>query len=256
MQIDINADLGEGGNSDQALLGVISSANISCGAHAGDTATINAAISGALEHDVAIGAHPSYPDREGFGRRSMDLSPPRLRDEFLAQLDALQRLVNRQGGRLSHVKPHGALYNEAAADPEMARLLSSFVYEFDPALAMVGLAGSALPRAARQTGLRAVSEAFVDRAYCGDGTLVPRSDPRALLQDHEQALKQGLALTRGTATAVDGTRLKLRAETLCVHGDNPRALDFAIRLRRALNRDGIEVSRPSAHRHHWDALLR
>lgn len=244
MHIDLNADLGEGGLYDRELLALVSSANISCGVHAGDPDTMTTAIRLAITHGVRIGAHPSWPDREHGGRREMQLGFASLRNHLLYQLGAIDALVKAQGAQLSHIKPHGALYNQAAADRVLAEDLTMILQEFNPALVVVGLAGGELLHAARQVGLRTHSEVFADRAYTSGGSLVPRSDPRALLHDPQQAIAQSLSMIReGYVTAVDGSRAEVEAETLCLHGDTPQALVFAQQLRAALAQEGITVGR-------------
>jgi len=244
--IDLNADLGEGGSCDHNLLALVSSANISCGAHAGNTHDIRAAIQRALELGVSIGAHPSYPDREHWGRRSMQLSAQDLRTTLTQQLQWLASEVSVAGGRLQHVKPHGALYNDAAKDPVLATLVAECVKTFDPALRLVGLAGSVSLSAAQQLGLNTIAEAFVDRRYQTDGTLVPRSDSRALITDVQQALRQSLAIIAGEPIeAVDGTAIVIKAQTLCVHGETEHALVFARQLRQALDEANILIRAPA-----------
>jgi UPF0271 protein len=242
MHIDLNADLGEGAPHDSALLALVSSANISCGVHAGDPDSLAAAIRQALVHGVRIGAHPSFPDRERAGRAPMHLPFPQLRNQLLYQLGALGALVRAQGTRLAHVKPHGALYNQAAEDRQLAEDLVLIVQEFDPSLALVGLAGSELLYAARQVGLRFIAEAFADRRYANTGSLLPRSDARALIHDPQEALAQSLQIiTDGFVTAVDGSRVPVQADTLCLHGDTAEALQLAQTLRASFLEAGIMV---------------
>lgn len=242
MRIDLNADLGEGGPHDRELLGIVSSANISCGVHAGNADTLAAAIRHSLAQGVAIGAHPSFPDREHFGRRAMALSFDSLRDHLLYQLHALAGLVQAEGGALQHVKPHGALYNQAAVDAQLAEDLVRIVREFNPGLRMVGLASGKLIAAARAEGMTVWQEAFADRRYAPDGTLLSRTDPRALIHEEEEALEQCLQiLTTRSVTAIDGSRVALCADTLCLHGDSAEALAFARRLREGLAAAGIET---------------
>lgn len=240
MHIDLNADLGEGGLHDRELLALVSSANISCGVHAGDPDTMTTAIRLAIAHGVRIGAHPSWPDRDHDGRREMQLGFASLRNHLLYQLGAIDALVRAQGAQLSHIKPHGALYNQAATDRVLAEDLVMIVQEFNPALVVVGLAGGELLHATRRAGLRSRSEVFADRAYTAWGTLVPRSDPRALLHDPQQAVAQSLSMIRdGYVTAVDGSRVAVEAETLCLHGDTPQALELAQALRAVFTQEGI-----------------
>lgn len=244
MRIDLNADLGEGAPHDCELLEFVTTANISCGVHAGDAETLTAAIRRALARGVHIGAHPSFPDREHFGRRTMQLPFEQLRHHLLYQLYALGGLVQLYGGALEHVKPHGALYNQAAIDTNLAEDIVTIVREFNPGLRMTGLAGGALVRAAQAEGMAVWQEAFADRRYAADGTLLARSDPRALIDDAEEALEQCLQiLTDSTVTAVDGSTIPLKANTLCLHGDTPEALVFARRLHEGLTARGVEIRR-------------
>lgn len=242
MRIDLNADLGEGSPHDQELLKLISSASISCGVHAGDADTIASAIGHALAQGVRIGAHPSFPDRQHGGRRAMQLPFAQLRYHLLYQLGALDALLRAQGGRLCHVKPHGALYNRAAEDRQLAQDLVLIIQEFDASLSLVGLAGSEMLHAARQAGMHFRAEAFADRRYTSAGTLLPRSDSRALIHDPQEALAQSLEIiTDGFVTAVDGARVPVAADTLCLHGDTPEALVLARTLRAAFTAAGIEI---------------
>lgn len=242
MQIDLNADLGEGGPYDRELMALVSSANISCGVHAGDAESMNTAIQLALSHKVKIGAHPSFPDRKNSGRKPMQLSFPSLRDHLRHQLEAIAKLASNHDTRLAHVKPHGALYNQAAVDRRLAEHFVSIIQEFDASLAIVGLAGGELTHAARQLRMMTLEEAFADRVYASDGTLLPRSDPRALIHDPRQAVAQGLEIVSGGfVTSVDGNRVPVKADTLCIHGDTPTALEFAVQLLQALRDAGIRV---------------
>ncbi|AKJ69494.1 lamB/YcsF family protein [Pandoraea thiooxydans] len=242
MQIDLNADVGEGCDSDEALLALISSANIACGWHAGDAATMHRTVAWAIEHNVAIGAHPSFPDRENFGRSEMHLPADEVYAGVLYQIGALAAIAQAHGGVLAHVKPHGALYNQAARDPALAQTIAKAVRDFDPGLALFGLAGGELVRAARDAGLSAVEEVFADRGYNPDGTLVKRGTPGALIDDEEQALAQTLEMIeRQRVRARDGSWVGINAQTVCLHGDGPHALAFARRIRTRLNEAGIEI---------------
>ena len=242
MQIDLNADLGEGAGSDEALLGLVSSANIACGWHAGDAKTMRQCVRWAIEHGVAIGAHPSFPDRENFGRSTMHLPPDEIVANVLYQVGALAAIVKAEGGKLSHVKPHGQLYNQAVKEPELADALCEAVRRFDPSLRFFGLAGSGMIDAARRAGLTPVEEVFADRGYMPDGSLVPRSQPGALIEDEEQSLAQTLSLVRDRkVTAIDGRTVPLNAQTVCLHGDGAHALAFARRIRDRLQQEGIAV---------------
>ncbi len=240
--IDFNADLGEGGPSDAELLQLVSSANICCGAHAGDQQSIRGALREAARYGVAIGAHPSYPDREQFGRRNLQLSERDLRKTIHSQLDYLAQEAEQENARFHHVKPHGALYNQAASDPQLAQTLISILQEYDPDLVLVALAGSELEHAGRQAGMQVRAEAFADRRYDSSGRLLPRSRPDAVLHDSREAIEQSLELiTAGRVRSADGHWLEIRADTLCLHGDNPEALAFARLLRQAFETEGIRI---------------
>jgi 5-oxoprolinase (ATP-hydrolysing) subunit A len=228
--IDLNADLGEGCGDDEALLGIVTSANIASGGHAGDARTMETTVRAAIRHGVAIGAHPSYPDRAGFGRLQMERSPNEIFADVLEQTRALATIADAQGARLHHVKAHGALYNVAARDRDVADAISRAAVAFDPELAIVGLAGGAQLLSARAHGLRAIAEVFADRGYRPDGSLVPRGQPGALIDDVETAVAQALSFARNGA-----------GDTICIHGDGPRALDFATSIRAALESAGISV---------------
>lgn len=243
MHIDLNADLGEGGAFDHELLALVSSANISCGAHAGDTDTINNAIRLAVTHNVRIGAHPSYPDRVNFGRLPMQLSFSSLRQHVLSQLESLRELVGTQHGQLSHIKPHGALYNQLAIDEALAQNFTDIVKEFDSALPVVGLAGGVFLRVAKEAGLQTYSEAFADRRYQPNGELVPRSDSQALIHDVDVAVAQSLAIiTKGEIKTITGETIPINADTLCVHGDSVIALQFAKKLHQRFVQEGIRIT--------------
>lgn len=229
--VDLNADLGEGCGDDEALLAIVTSANVACGWHAGDAATMEATVRSAIAHGVRIGAHPSYPDRENFGRTPMRRTPEEIEDDVTRQLRALDAIVRAQGARLHHVKAHGALYNTAARDRAVADAISRAVRAFDPQLAIVGLAGGEQIASAKAHGLRAIPEVFADRGYREDGSLIPRAEPGALIDDVDAAVAQALDLTRSG-----------RGETICLHGDGPHALEFARSIRSALESSGISVT--------------
>ncbi|WP_454709698.1 5-oxoprolinase subunit PxpA [Cupriavidus nantongensis] len=242
MQIDLNADLGEGCGNDEALLALISSANIACGWHAGDAATMVQTVQWALARGVAIGAHPSYPDRENFGRTEMQRDPEHVYADVLYQIGALAAIVRAQGGKLHHVKPHGALYNQAVRDPALARAIVRAVRDFDPDLVFFGLAGSQMIDIAKEAGLRVKQEVFADRGYNPDGTLVRRGTPGALHEDEEVALNQTLTMVREQRVrAIDGSWVPIQAETVCLHGDGAHALAFARRIRERLGAEGIAI---------------
>lgn len=231
--------------NDREILPLVSSANIACGFHAGDPSTIAETVALAIEAGVAIGAHPSYPDIQGFGRREMSLSPREIRDFVIYQVSALKGICETFGGRLHHVKPHGALYNRAARDPEAAEAIADAVAAVDGGLFVYGLSGGDLVSAAENSGLRTASEVFADRTYMSDGTLTPRSRPDALITSPGEAADRALSMAReGEVASVDGALVKVRSETICIHGDGPHALDFARAIRAALDEAEIEVKAP------------
>jgi UPF0271 protein len=242
MQIDLNADLGEGCGSDEALLDLVSSANIACGWHAGGATAMRDCVRWAVQKGVAIGAHPSFHDPENFGRKEMDLPPDEIYAGVLYQLGALAAIAKAEGGRIAHVKPHGALYNQAARTPEIADAIAAAVRDFDPSLLVFGLANSGLIDAARRAGLVAIEEVFADRGYRADGSLVPRKEPGALLDDEDAVLERTLSMVRDQRVqAVSGDWVPLNAQTICLHGDGEHALAFARRIRGALADAGIGV---------------
>lgn len=242
MHIDLNADLGEGCDTDEMLLTLVSSANIACGWHAGDAQTMRNCVRWAMQNHVAIGAHPSFPDRENFGRSNMQLPPEEIISGMLYQLGALDAIVKAEGSRMTHVKPHGALYNQAAKDAVLANAICAAIRSFNPALAVFGLAGSELIAAARSADLIAVEEVFADRAYQADGSLVSRAEAGAMIEDEARAIAQTLSLVRDKqVTALDGSTVKVNAQTVCLHGDGPHALNFARTIRARLELEGISV---------------
>ncbi len=246
MRIDLNCDMGEGEGSDALVMPLVTSANVACGFHAGDAATMRRTVRLARRHGVAVGAHPSYPDREGFGRRNVDATPDQVRDDVTYQIGALWAFCRAEGVRLTHVKPHGALYDAAAADAELARAICEAVRAVDPSLAVVCLARSPMVDLVRRAGLACAEEAFADRAYTSAGTLVPRSAPGAVIHDAEQVAERASMIVREKrVVAVDGTVVPLCAQTLCVHGDTPGAERLAAAIRARLAADGVEV-RPLA----------
>ena len=235
--IDLNCDLGEGAGHDAELMPFITSANIACGAHAGDAATMRTTVALALKHGVAIGAHPGFADRPNFGRRELATTPDEVRALITAQTAALRAL-----GPVRHVKVHGALYNLAAREPSLADAVADAVRAIDPALILFALAGSELVRAGRERGLKVASEVFADRTYQRDGSLTPRSQPNALIADENAAVAQVLRMiTDGVVRAVDGTDVPIIADTICVHGDGSHAVAFARRLKGELCQAGIEL---------------
>lgn len=247
-RIDFNCDLGEGGD-DAAVLPYISSASIACGFHAGDPPLMQRTIRLCIEHGVAIGAHPSLADRENFGRRAMAISSGEAYALVLYQVGALAALANAAGTRLQHVKPHGALYNMAAADTALAEAIARAVRDADDRLILFGLAGSALTAAGERLGLRVAHEVFAERRYEADGTLTPRSHADAQIDDAGSAVAQVRQILReGSVTARTGERIALRADTLCLHGDRPDAAAFARALRESLAAEGVQVMAPGESR--------
>lgn len=243
--IDLNADLAEGVGDDAALLPLVSSANIACGFHAGGHELMARAVRLALSNGVAIGAHPSFDDRDNFGRSNMEIDPHDAYTLTAYQVGALAGIAAAVGGRVSHVKPHGALYNQAARDPALAEAIVHAIRDLDPGLTVYGLAGGELIQAARRASLSAVDEVFADRGYQADGTLVPRGTPGALLDDDEEVLERTLSMIeRQGVRAIDGTWVPLSVGTICLHGDGPHALAFARRLRGAFDARGIQVQAP------------
>ena len=235
--LDLNCDLGEGAGHDAELMPLITSANIACGAHAGDEATMRATVALAKKHGVAIGARPGFADRENFGRREITLAPAALHALVVTQIAALARF-----GPLRQVKPHGALYNLAARDAAVAQVIADAVRAVDGSLVLFGLAGSELVRAGRAAGLRVAEEVFADRTYQSDGSLTPRSRPDALITDEAVAVAQVLRMvSEGVVRATDGTEVAIKADTVCVHGDGPHAVTFARRLKSELARSGVEL---------------
>jgi UPF0271 protein len=249
--IDLNCDLGESFGAwrmgdDAGVMPWISSANIACGFHAGDFSTMQHTVIRAGEHGVAIGAHVSLPDLQGFGRREMRITPVEAHALTLYQLGALNAFTRAQRLRLHHVKPHGALYNMAAKDARLAEAIANAVRDFDPSLILVGLAGSALPHAGAQLGLVVAHEAFADRRYTADGSLVPRGESDAVIDDIDAAVAQAVQIaTSGKVRTRDGGELRVRADTLCVHGDRVDAAQFAQRLNQALHAAGVQIAAPA-----------
>lgn len=244
MTIDLNCDMGEGVGDDVAMLDYVTSANIACGAHAGDSVTMRCVAEAAFSKSVAVGAHPGLPDRENFGRLEKHLPPAEAYAIVRDQVGVLAAVARAAGGRLHHVKPHGALYNMAARDRALADAIAAAVRDFDPALILFGLAGSEMMKAAAALGLRYASEVFADRSYQDDGSLTPRHQPGAMIEDVDQSLAQVREMLGGSVRALSGAEVPIRADTLCVHGDQPRALDFARRIRGMLLAEGVDLRAP------------
>lgn len=240
--IDINADLGEG-MDDGALLPFVTSANVACGFHAGDPSTMDATVEQALSRGVRVGAHPGHADRENFGRIPVELPAEQIERMVLYQVGALDGFVRSRGARLSHVKPHGALYHQANEFPDFARAIAQAVRRFDASLVLVGAPGSLLLEAGLEAGLPVAGEGFADRRYRPDGSLVSRKEAGALLTDPEEAARQAVHLARdGFVVASDGSRVAVRPDTICLHGDTPGAAGIARRVREVLAAEGIAVA--------------
>ena len=245
--IDLNADLGEhdgdGASADSAMLDVVSSANIACGAHAGSREVMDLTVKAALSRGVAIGAHPSYPDREGFGRRELGMNLDHILASVRDQIIALSLCCSSAGARLSYVKPHGALYNRASRDAELAKALAACVAEIDSSLTMLALGGSSLEYESLNTGLSVAREAFIDRGYTSDGMLVPRGSEGAIIADVASAARRALVIARDhKIEAVDGSPFDARADSLCVHGDSPNALEIVHAARMELEAAGFTIA--------------
>jgi 5-oxoprolinase (ATP-hydrolysing) subunit A len=245
--VDLNSDLGEGYGrwalgDDDALLEVVTSANVACGFHAGDPATIDRTVRTAVERGVRIGAQVSYPDLAGFGRREMDVAPGDLTADVLYQLGALEAFARAAGSRVRYVKPHGALYNRIARDPVQAAAVVEAVRRYDPALPLLTLPGSAAMDAARAAGIPVVGEGFADRAYTAEGRLVSRREPGAVLHDPQRVAARAVRMaTEHRVESVDGSQVEVDVRSLCVHGDTPGAVDLARRVRGALEEAGVTL---------------
>lgn len=245
--MDLNSDLGEGFGAwrmgdDEAMLDIVTSANIACGFHAGDPSVMRRVCDAAVARGVAIGAHVGYRDLAGFGRRALDIEPEQLVDEVLYQIGALDAFARAAGGRVTYVKPHGALYNTAAVDPEQASAVVDGLRRYDPGLALLCLPDSEMSRQAAKSGVVSYAEAFADRAYTADGRLVSRKEPGAVLHDADAVATRAVAMaTGGGLVAADGAQLDLRADSLCVHGDTPGAVELARRIREGLTAAGVTL---------------
>lgn len=245
-RFDFNCDMGESFGAwkmglDAEVIKYVTSANIACGFHAGDPATMRRTVRLAESHGVGIGAHPGFPDLQGFGRRNLAATPDEVRDDLVYQIGALRAFTREK--KLQHVKPHGALYNMAVAGGDLARAIGEAVLEVDPALILVALAGSQWADQAERMGLAVAREAFADRALNADGTLVPRSKPGAVIHDTQQVIERSVRLaTEGTVVAITGEVVHVRADTLCLHGDTPDAVKLASALRAALEGAGVTLA--------------
>lgn len=233
---DLNCDMGEGIGNDEAIMQYITSANIACGYHAGDEDTMRQTVALAKRFNVAIGAHPSFQDRENFGRSEMSLSPSEIYQLVQQQMKILQKIAYEYDMGVDHVKPHGALYNMAARNKEIAKAIAQAVYDYNKNLVLFGLSGSLSLKEAMALGLTAKSEVFADRTYQDDGSLTPRSQPDAMIEDDEKALQQALQMVKtGTVRSLSGNEVKITADTICIHGDGPHALAFAKKIYHALS---------------------
>lgn len=245
ISIDLNADLGEysdvaGAARDAAILDVVTSANIACGVHAGDRDVMQRTVEAAASRDVTIGAHPSFPDREGFGRREMNIPAAELEDHVASQIDALSEVCVAAGVRLRYVKPHGALYNIGARDESVAGIIAEAVRRTDPSLVLLGLYESFLISEGERAGLTVATEGFPDRGYLSVGSLVPRDRPDAVLRDPKLVARRAIRMARdGYVESVDGARVEVRPDSLCIHGDNPEALELVKATKAALESAGL-----------------
>lgn len=245
--VDLNCDLGESFGAykmgkDESILPFLTSANIACGFHAGDPGVMYQTVRLAMQNNVAIGAHPGLPDLVGFGRRNMEISPREAYEMVIYQIGALYGFVKAAGGKMQHVKPHGALYNMAAKRQELARAIAEAVYKVDPELILFGLAGSELVIAAEKIGLRAAHEVFADRTYQMDGSLTSRQQPDALITDQQKSVAQVIRMVReGAVLSQQGKDISIKADTVCIHGDGAHALEFARQIRASLEKANIAV---------------
>ncbi|MGA9225010.1 MAG: 5-oxoprolinase subunit PxpA [Mesobacillus sp.] len=253
LSVDLNCDLGESyglfkiGN-DAEILKHITSANIACGFHAGDHNVMMETVKMAKAQGVKIGAHPGFPDLHGFGRREMHLTQQEIYNLVVYQIGALEAAAKACGTKVSHMKPHGALYNMAARDKLVAGAIVQAVLDVNPQLVLFGLAGSLLVRTGEEKGLKVAHEVFADRNYQPDGTLTPRSQANAIIHDSEHAIERVIHMVKqGKVRAVDGSDIKMKADTICVHGDEPQTLEFVVKLKQALINEGIAVGKS------WDA---
>jgi UPF0271 protein len=242
-RIDLNCDMGEGCTTDALIMPLISSANIACGYHAGGGELMRQTIRLALQHQVAIGAHPSFDDKEGFGRREMHLSSEEIYQIVLDQVNTIRKAAAEEGASLHHVKPHGALYNMAAKDAMVADAISRAIKAIDASLIVYGLPNSASETSAIQHGLRFYREVFSDRTYTDQGMLTPRNQPNAMIETAEQSVAQVLQIIlQETLQSTTGREISIKADTVCIHGDGEHAVEFAQMINRALHQDNITIS--------------
>jgi len=245
--VDLNSDVGESFGAykiglDEQVLSYVSSANIACGWHAGDPMVMRDTVKAALKNGVGIGAHPGFLDIMGFGRRNMTVSPDEMKQYTIYQLGALCGFVKAAGAKMQHVKPHGAMYNMAAKDGKLARAIIEGIWEVDRDLIVLGLAGSELVNAAKEKGLKAANEVFADRAYNSDGTLVSRSLPGSMILGKDIAISRVIRMVKeGKVTAISGEDIDIKVDSICVHGDNPEAVQFVRTINEELSRAGVEI---------------
>jgi len=241
-QIDLNCDLGEGYPNDAELMKYVSSANVACGGHFGDADSMKRTVQLAIANNVAIGAHPSYPDPENFGRKSMNIDATALSASIIEQIDRLRTIARTCGSDVRHVKPHGALYNDSAENRELAALIARTIADYDDSLIFIGLANSISIEEAANVGLATCGEAFADRTYQANGKLTPRSEPNALVFDSGEALAFLLHLIGyNKLITATGESISVEADTICIHGDGPKAVEFASTIHRGLTENGIEI---------------
>lgn len=247
-KVDLNSDLGESFGAytiglDDQVVQHVSSVNVACGYHAGDPIVMDKTIKMAIASDTAVGAHPGYPDLQGFGRRNMVCTPAEVKAYVQYQLGAILAFTKANGIKLQHVKPHGALYNMAAKDEALAKAIAEAIAEVDKDIILLGLAGSKMLEAGEAAGLRVASEVFADRAYQADGSLVPRKLPGAVIHDTDEAIKRTIKMvTEGTVTAITGEEVHIKADSICVHGDNPQAVAFVKAIREELEKNGVTIA--------------
>jgi len=242
-KIDLNCDMGEGYTTDALIMPLISSANIACGYHAGGGELMRETIRLAIQHGVAIGAHPSFDDKEGFGRREMQLSSDEIYQIVLDQLNIIRKAAEEEGSSLHHVKPHGALYNMAAKDAKIADAISRAIKTIDPFLILYGLPNSASEISAAQYGLRFYREVFSDRTYTDERMLTPRTQPNAMIETAEESVAQVLQIIlQETVISTSGRKISMKADTVCIHGDGEQAVEFAQMINKALHQNNITIS--------------
>ena len=240
--IDINCDMGEGVGNDELIMPYISSANIACGYHAGNENTMRETILLCKRYNVAIGAHPSYPDKENFGRTDMLLHPGEIYEMIVKQINCLEKIAEENDVDIHHVKPHGALYNMAARDKALAPFVALAILDTNDKYLLYGLSGSYLVKEGKNLGVKTVSEVFADRTYKDDGNLTSRAKPGALIEDTDKAIEQVLQMVKeGTVTSINGKKVPIVVETICIHGDGEHAVEFAKPIHDALTKEGIEI---------------